>query len=173
MRRLPWSILLTLLLGLMAGTTGCQQLPWLKETPDFTRGPAPLRTQGPGRNPGSDRYIDNVNGGELFKMYCLYCHNWRPITERPFSNYQNVMAHMRARANLTGDEYEILLDWLRHMQDVPPPTQTVEPSPKRLIYSQSISELKPAKDFNETVGQRAADIVTGAPADAANQPSRP
>jgi hypothetical protein len=167
MRRLHWSMRLAVLMGLVLGTTGCQNLPWLQETSDFTHGPAPLRTPGPGRNPGSDRYIDNVNGGELFKMYCLYCHNWRPITERPFSNYQNVMAHMRVRANLTGDEYEILMDWLRHMQDVPAPTQRAEPSPKRLIYSQPISELRPPKDYAETYWQKPAEAPAGASPSAA------
>ena len=52
MRRLHWSIRLAVLMGLVLGTTGCQNLPWLQETSDFTRGPAPLRTQGPGRKPG-------------------------------------------------------------------------------------------------------------------------
>jgi hypothetical protein len=142
-----------------AGALGCETTPTHRVTPDFTQGPIPLRAPGPGFNPGSDRYVDNVSGGQLFDMYCIYCHNWRPLTERPFSNYQNVMAHMRARANLTGDEYDILMDWLRHMQDVPRPSERAEPSPKRLTYPQPISELKPAKDFNETVGNP-VDVVT-------------
>ncbi len=74
-------------------------------------------------------------------MYCNQCHNARALAERPFLNYENVMAHMRVRANLTGVEYEKLLEFLRRFHDVPPPTPPVETSPKRLIFSQPISEL--------------------------------
>jgi hypothetical protein len=76
-------------------------------------------------------------------MYCSYCHNARPLSERPFSNYQNVAAHMRVRANLTGKEYAELMRFLRQSQDVPPPNPPVEPSPKRLIFAQPIPELQP------------------------------
>ena len=43
-------------------------------------------------------------------MYCNQCHNARALGERPFANYQNVAAHMRVRANFTGEEYEKLMD---------------------------------------------------------------
>lgn len=134
------AILLTLSL------TGCETSRF-RVTPDYANGPAVKRFNGPGQNENTvNEYVGSLNGGQLFKMYCLYCHNWRPITERPFSNYQNVMAHMRARANLTGDEYNTLMEWLRRMQDVPPESQGVDPSPKRMFYSQPIGELKPAPE---------------------------
>jgi hypothetical protein len=75
-------------------------------------------------------------------MYCNQCHNARALGERPFSNYQNVMAHMRVRANLTGTEYAKILEFLRRWQDVPSPTPPVEPSPKRLVFGQPIVELR-------------------------------
>jgi hypothetical protein len=75
-------------------------------------------------------------------MYCNQCHNARALAERPFLNYENVMAHMRVRANLTGVEYEKLLEFLRRWQDVPGSTPPPEPSPKRLIFSQPVAELR-------------------------------
>jgi hypothetical protein len=75
-------------------------------------------------------------------MYCAACHNARNLAERPFSNYQNVLAHMRTRANLTGKEYAKLLAWIRRWADVPNPPQSDVPSPKRFVYPQPISELR-------------------------------
>jgi hypothetical protein len=75
-------------------------------------------------------------------MYCNQCHNARALAERPFANYQNVAAHMRVRAQLTGTEYARLMEFLRRFHDVPPPTPPVEPSPKRLIFPQPIAELR-------------------------------
>jgi hypothetical protein len=75
-------------------------------------------------------------------MYCSYCHNAPALAERPFAQYRNVAAHMRVRANLTGKEYEKLMVFLRRWHDVPPPNPPAEPSPKRFIYSQPISELQ-------------------------------
>jgi hypothetical protein len=82
-------------------------------------------------------------------MYCSYCHNAPSLAERPFSNFKNVAAHMRVRANLTGKEYAKLMAFLREWHDIPPPTAPVGPSPKKLIFSQPIAELRektPAKD---------------------------
>src|SRR5436190_12667388 len=44
---------------------------------------------------------DRVAGGRLFQLYCGSCHNARPLGERPFSNYQVAVAHMRSQAYLT------------------------------------------------------------------------
>jgi hypothetical protein len=91
-----------------------------------------------------DCYEDSLTGGQVFHMYCSYCHNVS-LAERPFSNYRNVAAHMRVRANLTGKEYAKLMEFLRRWHDVPPPSPPVEPSPKRLIFSQPVNELRPAE----------------------------
>jgi hypothetical protein len=92
---------------------------------------------------GCDCYEDSLTGGQIFAMYCGYCHNAPALAERPFSNYKNVAAHMRIRANLTGKEYARLMEFLRRWNDVPPPNPPLEPSPKRLIFSQPIAELRP------------------------------
>ena len=119
--------------GLIA--PGCQSTPI-----DLSEGPAPLRMPGPGA--GAESYEDSLTGGEVFSMYCNQCHNARALGERPFSNYQNVAAHMRVRANLTGTEYAKLMEFLRRWHDIPSPTPPGEPSPKRLVFDQPIAEIR-------------------------------
>jgi mono/diheme cytochrome c family protein len=85
---------------------------------------------------------DCAAGGRLYSLYCGSCHNARPISERPFSNYNVAVAHMRDNAYLTGKEYRQIIQFLRRAQDVGPPTPSTEPSPKRLIFSQPNSELR-------------------------------
>lgn len=75
-------------------------------------------------------------------MYCGACHNARALGERPFASYENAANHMRVRANLTGEEYRKLMVFLRYWHDIPPQTPPVEPSPKRFIFSQPLSELR-------------------------------
>jgi hypothetical protein len=93
--------------------------------------------------PGEDAksFEDSLTGGEVFSMYCNQCHNARALAERPFANYQNVAAHMRVRAQFTGEEYEKLLEFMRRWHDVPQPNPPVESSPKRLIFGQPVAEL--------------------------------
>lgn len=117
---------------------GCRNTP--VDTSPYAEGPAPLRTPSPAVENCS--YEDSLSGGEIFSMYCGACHNARSLAERPFSNYKNVAQHMRTRANLTGKEYAKLVAWLRRWHDVPPPHPPLEAGPKRLIYSQPMSELR-------------------------------
>jgi hypothetical protein len=113
-------------------------------------------------------YEDSLTGGQVFSMYCGYCHNAPALAERPFSNFQNVAAHMRVRANLTGKEYAKLLEFLRRWNDIPPPTPPLEPSPKRFIFSQPIPELRPHESAKEEPGapQQPAAQQLPAPKDA-------
>jgi hypothetical protein len=46
---------------------------------------------------------------------------------------------------LTGKEYAKLMEFLRRCHAIPPPTPDPAPSPSRLIFSQPISELRPAE----------------------------
>src|SRR5579862_4699599 len=76
------------------------------ETSDYAQGPAPRRIPSPAREAeASCSYEDSLTGGQVFTMYCNYCHNAPSLAERNFSNFQNVASHMRVRANLTGKEY--------------------------------------------------------------------
>lgn len=115
-------------------------------SPNYVDGPAPLRAPSPERDAGPERFEDSLTGGEVFQMYCAYCHNRRPMSERPFANYQNVAAHMRTRANLTGKEYEKLVAWMRRMQYAPLPSPDTAPPPKRFEFSQPLNELRPDGD---------------------------
>jgi len=126
----------TLCLGLVAIlASGCSHTPI-----NLAKGPAPLRM--PWAAGEGETYEDSLTGGEVFAMYCNQCHNARALGERNLANYQNVAAHMRVRANLTGKEYEKLQEFLSRWHDANTPTQPVEPSPKRIIFGQPISELK-------------------------------
>ena len=139
--RRPFGLGLTLA-GLLV-LIGCYNTPSYQ--PADSRGAAPLREQSPAG--GADCcYEDSVEAGHLFKVYCSACHNARPLSERPFSNYQNVMTHMRVRANLTGKEAAKLMAWLRRWHDVPPPGKPETPSPTRFYYSQPIPELREQKN---------------------------
>jgi hypothetical protein len=134
-------------LGASLTAVGC-----LNTAPDFSnyaRGPAPLRTPSPAAEESCGSYEDSLTGGQVFDMYCSYCHNAPSLAERPYSQFRNVAAHMRVRANLTGKEYAKLEEFLRRWNDVPPPNPPVEPSPKRLIFSQPMNELREQKPAPE------------------------
>jgi hypothetical protein len=90
-------------------------------------------------------------------MYCGYCHNMRAVGERPFSNYQNVIAHMRVRAQLTGEEQSKIEAFFRRWHDVPPASAPVEPSPKRLIFAQPIPELREESQARDQAAAKAAE----------------
>ena len=120
---------------LILATIGCHQPPL-----SLLQSPAPLRTPSPVKEGCS--YEDSLTGAQVFSMYCSSCHNARSLAERPFAQYQNVAAHMRVRANLTGKEYAKVLEFMRRWHDVGPGHPPVEPSPTRLTFSQPVSELR-------------------------------
>ena len=152
------------------GAAGCQSTPI-----DLSKGPAPLREPGPG---GAETFEDSLTGGEVFTMYCNQCHNARALAERPFANYENVAAHMRVRAQLTGTEYAKLLEFLRRWHDIPNPTPPVDPSPKRLVFPQPVAELRDeiAPSENPAAGApqpAAATEPPPLPLEPLPQPARP
>ncbi len=134
-------------------------------SPEFVNGPAPLRTPSPAQSIGSERFEDSLTGGEVYQMYCASCHNRRPMFERPFASYQNVAAHMRTRANLSGKEYEKLVAWMRRVQDAPLPRPDTEASPKRPVFSQPIPELR-GEAASPAPAPAAAPLPAAAPAPA-------
>jgi hypothetical protein len=143
--RVPFSsrrgVVAALALTGAAAVLGCYNT-----APDYSplaQGPAPRRMPSPQRVADADCcYEDSLTGGQIYSMYCAECHNPRPLSERPFSNFKNVAAHMRVRANLTGKEYAKLQEFLHRWHDVPPPTPPDTPSPKRLIFGQPVGELR-------------------------------
>jgi hypothetical protein len=140
--RYSWrSALLLASAGLLVA--GCFHTP--VETSDLAVGPAPRRMPSPAREEEACTYEDSLTGGQVFEMYCSYCHNAPNLSERNFANFKNVASHMRVRANLTGKEYAKLMEFLRQWNDVPPQNPPIEPSPKRFIFSQPLNELKPAE----------------------------
>jgi hypothetical protein len=131
-------------------TSGCFTPPV-----DVSQAPASLRFRVRKGEEQSGRWEDEVTGGELFSMYCGYCHNARAIGERPFSNYQNVLAHMRVRALMTGEEQAKIEAFFRRWHDVPPASGPIEPGPKRQIFSQPIPELREASQAADKASAKA------------------
>jgi hypothetical protein len=138
--RKPWiaGAILAAAGGLAA--LGCYHTPL--DNSDHAKGPAPLRMPSPAKEADACCYEDSLTGGQIFAMYCNYCHNSPALGERNFANFKNVAAHMRVRANLTGKEYAKLVEFLQRWHDVPPPHPPVEPSPKRFFFSQPVAELQ-------------------------------
>lgn len=140
-KRIAWLFGSIHVLGGALILAGCTNAPISSSI--FHEGPAPLRMPSPASDVcTSCCYEDSLTGGQIFSMYCSYCHNAPSLAERPFSNYKNVASHMRVRANLTGKEYAKLVEFLQRWHDVLPATPPVEPSPKRLTFSQPIAELQ-------------------------------
>jgi hypothetical protein len=133
---------------------GCHNTP--VNTSEYARGPVPLREPAPERltdGKHCNSYEDSLDGGKVFAMYCSQCHNPPSLGERNFANFRNVASHMRVRANLTGKEYARLMEFLRRWNDVPPPNPPLDPSPKLLIFSQPINELRPEGRPNAAASQ--------------------
>jgi hypothetical protein len=153
-------------LALLVGITGLVSLGCQNTPVDLTEGPAPWRIPRPDGDP--ECYEDSLTGGQVFTMYCNQCHNARALAERPFANYQNVAAHMRVRAQLTGTEHAKLMEFLRRFHDIPAPNPAVEPpSPKRLIFSQPLAELR------DEQAKQAAPAGSEQPQPAPAQPAAP
>lgn len=133
-------VLTPFVLGVVGLAAGCTNAP-LAASRSAPESPAPLRLPPPDAEECAS-YEDALTGGQVFSMYCSYCHNAPALAERPFAQYRNVAAHMRVRANLTGKEYEKLMVFLRRWHDVPPPNPPVEPSPKRFFFEQPLQELR-------------------------------
>lgn len=141
-RRNSWVIVSVLALAGVVTLAGCYHSEI--ETSEYEQGPAPRRLPSPEKEAAAcGCYEDSLTGGQVFKMYCSYCHNAPNLGERSFANFKNVAAHMRVRANLTGKEYAKLMEFLGRWHDVPPHAGVPEPSPKRLTFSQPMSELRP------------------------------
>jgi hypothetical protein len=138
---------------------------------DVSQLPAPLRFRLRKGEELSGRYEDEVTGGQLFTMYCGYCHNMRAVGERPFSNYQNVAAHMRVRALLTGEEQAKIEAFFRRWHDVPPASGPVEPSPKREVFSQPIPELREESQAQDKAAASAKPEAELMPAPLAPRPA--
>jgi hypothetical protein len=146
--RNSWNAGLILLATGILVPLGCYHTP--VDVSEYAQGPAPRRMPSPGKETETcGCYEDSLTGGQVFQMYCSYCHNAPALAERPFASFKNVATHMRVRANLTGKEYAKLMEFLRRWHDVPPPHPPIEPSPKRLIFSQPINELRPQAGAKE------------------------
>jgi hypothetical protein len=153
---------LVVVAGILFGSVGCHNT--AVDTSDYALGPAPGRIPSPAREAEACRsYEDSLTGGQVFAMYCGYCHNAPSLAERPYSQFRNIAAHMRVRANLTGKEYAKLMEFLRRWNDVPPPTAPIDPTPKRFYFSQPIQELREQTEAPKVPPAQAGALETTAP----------
>jgi hypothetical protein len=139
-------------------TLGCCNSPV-----DGSETPAPLRFRLRKREELSGKWEDEVTSGQPFSMYCGFCHNARAMGERPFSNFQTVLAHMRMRALMTGEEQAKIEAFFRRWHDLAPANAPVEPTPKRQIFSQPIPELRGASQAADEASAKALADEEGAP----------
>ena len=99
------------LVGTLWAAAGCQNTP--VDTSDYALGPAPGRMPSPAREAELCKtYEDSLTGGQVFAMYCSYCHNAPSLAERPYSQFRNIAAHMRVRANLTAEDQRLILKFM-------------------------------------------------------------
>ncbi len=56
---------------------------------------------------------DRPAGAELWAQNCRRCHNFRDPTSLSDAQWDVVMMHMRIRANLTAEEHQLILEYLK------------------------------------------------------------
>jgi mono/diheme cytochrome c family protein len=56
---------------------------------------------------------DLEKGARLWKQNCIRCHNLRRPPERSDRQWEIIMAHMRLRGYLTGDEASTILEFMK------------------------------------------------------------
>lgn len=56
---------------------------------------------------------DLRRGAELWAQNCARCHNLRAPDERSDREWEIIVAHMRLRANLPGEDARTILDFLK------------------------------------------------------------
>ncbi len=61
----------------------------------------------------SDRRMMFRRGAQLWPIYCNTCHNARPGPEFSPAEWNMIMMHMRAQANLTGEDARAILEYLK------------------------------------------------------------
>ncbi len=54
-----------------------------------------------------------LSGAELYALHCNRCHPERYATERTEAQWQTILLHMRARANLPAEQARTILKYLQ------------------------------------------------------------
>lgn len=93
-----------------------------------------------------------AKGAQLYSYNCGRCHNMRPSSERDDGEWSVIVAHMRARGNLTRGEAEALLAFLQATNvdapsvveiPAPPKDEAVEaPDPPAVSSDEMVSMLE-------------------------------
>lgn len=116
----------------------------------FLAGPAPAWAQAPGGGPDDDPSLI-ARGAQLYSLNCGRCHNMRPSSERDDGEWSVIVAHMRARGNLTRTEARALVAFLQATNvDAPgmtaasPPSDpsVASPGPTKMPADETVSLLE-------------------------------
>ena len=93
-------------------------------------------------------------GAQVYSTTCARCHNVRPSSERTDREWVAIVAHMRARANMSKSHAAAVLAFLQatNVAEVTvvasmPSTRTLVPSPPRATTVEK--EVKPGRRRNE------------------------
>lgn len=63
--------------------------------------------------------VNELGRSELWAMHCTRCHNLRPRTEYSAEQWAVIVNHMRTIADLPGEDYRRLLEYLGDRAPVP------------------------------------------------------
>ena len=95
-----------------------------------------------------------VQGAQVYSTTCARCHNARPGSERTDREWVAIVAHMRARANMSKSHAAAVLAFLQATNVAEatvvasmPSTRTIVPKPLRVATVEA--EAKPARPRNE------------------------
>jgi len=57
--------------------------------------------------------VSKAQGAQLWGQNCVRCHNIRPPASYSDREWDIIVHHMRVRANLTAEEYELIREFLK------------------------------------------------------------
>lgn len=107
-----------------------------------------------------------ADGVRLWSQNCGRCHNFRPPEERSDREWITIVAHMRARANMTKSAAEAVLAFLQSAngsESASASASTVEPPPVAADAAAS-AESEPLTELDELLRLLQRLVVVSLPA---------
>lgn len=95
--------------------------------------------------------VDIAKGAIIWKDNCMRCHNARSSMERLDRDWETIVGHMRARANLTKTEARAILTFLQ-ATNAPEPSAYSPAAPSQPVQSSTTkgTSPKPSEDSQKT-----------------------
>ena len=98
-----------------------------------------------------------ARGAQLYSYNCGRCHNMRPSSERDDGEWSVIVAHMRARGNLTRSEAEALLAFLQATNADAPSTVAIPTPSEESLARPGAPALPPDETISMLERIRAED----------------